>query len=314
MSIASVAATSQTLRALMGGAIDYAGMYPPAGLPLAEAWKNYLAYRQSPQAWMLGYFVVPLAELPRLNGLVATSCLDSRPTLAVVVPPVQSAHEWLAQFHRQGPIVASACEIAVLECKLPDDVLAERHSEATRAFAAEAAALATSTMWYFEGPAGAEEHIAGLAAARGQGQANVAFKLRTGGRDAAAFPSIHDVALTIDACRRQRVPWKATAGLHHPLRHFREEVGSQMHGFVNVLVAATLAQAHALPPADLARILADESAGDFHFTDERLAWDGLSASPDGIHRARQSALRSFGSCSFDEPIADLVQLGWLTRD
>jgi hypothetical protein len=314
MSLTSVASTRQSLRTLLAGAIDYAGMYPPAGLPLPEAWANYLSYRQSSQAWMLGHFVVPLAELVRLNNLADKASLVSRPTLAVVVPPLPSACEWLAQFRRQGAVASSACEIAALECKLPGDVLAERDSAATCAFAAEAAALAPSAMWYFEGPADAEEHIAGLAQARDRGQSNVGFKLRTGGLEPAAFPSLDDVAWAIDACRRQRVPWKATAGLHHPLRQLRREVQASMHGFVNVLVAAALAEAHALPPTELARILAGESAGDFHFTDEQLAWDGLAASLDNIRRARQSGLRSFGSCSFMEPIADLGQLGWLTRD
>ena len=43
-----------SLRALLTGVVDYAGLFPPARLPLDEAIRNYARYRQGSDAWMLG--------------------------------------------------------------------------------------------------------------------------------------------------------------------------------------------------------------------------------------------------------------------
>src|SRR5438034_7858967 len=55
-----------SLRALLTGVIDYAGLFPPAGLPLEQAIRNYARYRQEPESWMLGRFVCPAARLAEL--------------------------------------------------------------------------------------------------------------------------------------------------------------------------------------------------------------------------------------------------------
>ena len=51
------------IRVLLDHAIDYAGLFPPAGLRMREAVANYAAYRASADAWALGRFVVPVARL-----------------------------------------------------------------------------------------------------------------------------------------------------------------------------------------------------------------------------------------------------------
>jgi hypothetical protein len=57
-----------TVRALMTGAIDYAGLFPPAALSMRDAVGNFARYRSSSHAWMLGCFVVPAARLEELRG------------------------------------------------------------------------------------------------------------------------------------------------------------------------------------------------------------------------------------------------------
>ena len=51
------------LRILLRGLIDYAGLFPPASLDMADAVRNYAAYREGEHAWALGRFVVPAARL-----------------------------------------------------------------------------------------------------------------------------------------------------------------------------------------------------------------------------------------------------------
>ena len=56
-----------SLRALLTGAIDYAGLFPPATLPLDTALKNHAEYLRSDEAWMLSTFVLPIGKFSGLS-------------------------------------------------------------------------------------------------------------------------------------------------------------------------------------------------------------------------------------------------------
>lgn len=84
-----------------------------------------------------------------------------------------------------------------------------------------------------------------------------------------------------------------------------------MHGFLNVLSAAVLSDALGLGTAETQQILEETEASAFRFADDLLAWRELSSPLDEVRFARERALRSFGSCSFDEPREDLAALGLL---
>ena len=120
-------------------------------------------------------------------------------------------------------------------------------------------------------------------------------KIRTGGD---SVPTVEDVASFIRACKNNGVAFKATAGLHHPIRN------GAMHGFVNVFIAAALADhAH--------EILREEDASAFVFADDSVSWRGHAVSVSDLAKTRHDFALSFGSCSFEEPIDDLKALGWL---
>jgi len=330
------ASARQSFQAAMRGLIDYAGMYPPAGLPLAAAWENYLAYRRSADAWMLGHFVLPagevesLAKLANADGLAHDRTAAAPMTLAIVCRPAPSQDGWLRMLADDlgcatRGVAASAGRVAIaaIEAKLPEDVIQRADASATVEFAAaiavsreafpDAALFLESPLVGSAGPASVEPHIAGLAAAAAKTSSALGFKLRAGGLETAAFPSAGQVALVIDACRRHRLIWKATAGLHHPIRHYRDEVKTKMHGFVNLLAAAALAEACEAPVDQLAAILADESPEHFRFDAAGLTWKGRTATPSQIELVRRERFVSFGSCSFDEPRDDLRSLGWLEQ-
>lgn len=136
-------------------------------------------------------------------------------------------------------------------------------------------------------------------------------KIRTGGITADAFPSPERVASFIRACKEAGVAFKATAGLHHPLRCIKpltyepNAATGKMHGFVNVFLAAAM--------TDRAEeILREEDPGAFSFDDERVTWRDHAVSTPQLAEMRQNFALSFGSCSFEEPIADLQELGWLS--
>lgn len=135
-------------------------------------------------------------------------------------------------------------------------------------------------------------------------------KIRTGGVTADAFPTPERIAAFIRACSEAGVAFKATAGLHHPLRCVKpltyepNAATGTMHGFINVFVAAAIVD-HA------EEILREESPDAFDFHHSGVAWRGFGVSTDALATMRRDFALSFGSCSFEEPIADLKELRWL---
>ena len=135
-------------------------------------------------------------------------------------------------------------------------------------------------------------------------------KIRTGGLTPDAFPSSVDIADFLRKCASWGVAFKATAGLHHPVRCVRaltyepNAPTGAMHGFVNLFMAAAI-----LPRAEA--ILSDDDAGAFAFDDDTASWRGHAVLTDDLARLRDGFAISFGSCSFEEPVADLKELGWL---
>jgi hypothetical protein len=135
-------------------------------------------------------------------------------------------------------------------------------------------------------------------------------KIRTGGITADAFPAIGNVAEFLRACRAKSVAFKATAGLHHPLRCVKpltyepNAPTGTMHGFLNVFLAAALLD-------DAEAILGETDPHAFSFDDEQAAWRGHAVTTSELRTVRRDFATSFGSCSFEEPINDLKELGWL---
>src|SRR5262249_39693309 len=119
-----------------------------------------------------------------------------------------------------------------------------------------------------------------------------------------------DIAFALIASRDAGIPFKATAGLHHPIRQYRDEVKTKMHGFLNVFGAGVLAHACKLTEQQVLDIIVDEDPKNFVFDDSSFRWKDHRATEHQITAARQ-LVPSFGSCSFDEPRDDLRALGLL---
>lgn len=135
-------------------------------------------------------------------------------------------------------------------------------------------------------------------------------KIRTGGLTEDAFPTSQRIASFMRACKAQGVAFKATAGLHHPLRcvhsltYEPNAPTGLMHGFVNVFLAAAM-----LDHAEA--ILEEMDANAFAFDEDFASWREHRVSTEALEQLRDHFAISFGSCSFEEPIEDLRALGWL---
>jgi hypothetical protein len=313
---------SAALRALLTGCIDYAGLFPPARLPLDEAVSRYAAYRQQPEAWLLGRFICPAARLAEAASLLTggdpwgiSGLGRGGDTTAAWLAGLDADLGEIRSFNERQQGRAA---VHVLETKLPSEavaggvrVLAEVLMQLRQRL--ESAGLGGLPV-FCELPGGADwrKTVETTAAAlEGQRPVILGCKLRCGGLEAKAFPTNEQIACVIRACVRHRVPLKATAGLHHPLPRWDAGVGARMHGFVNLFAAAVLARTHDLVETPIAGILADEKGADFRCTEGELRWRDLHASLDAIRTARRENILSFGSCSFDEPRDDLKALGWI---
>jgi hypothetical protein len=192
----------------------------------------------------------------------------------------------------------AAVVVDVYEVKLPSGVILDLAAEGLQWPAGMSAFCEVS-------PAEGASSIAAV------GDTGAGFKLRCGGLDAAAFPDPGRVAHVIGACRDNGLSLKFTAGLHHPVRHFDRNLGTKTHGFLNVFGAGVLAHALGVGERQLREIIEDEDPGSFGLDEEGFEWKQYLALPDEIVKARREFVISFGSCSFDEPRADLRAMGIL---
>ena len=140
--------------------------------------------------------------------------------------------------------------------------------------------------------------------------ATFGYKLRTGGVTVDAFPTSAQIASALVKAASHQLPIKFTAGLHHPTRQFRDEVKTKMHGFLNVLGAAVLTAEHQWDADQTVTMLEDEDTRSFSFTDDFFAWRDWKIDTERL-RYRRNFVKSFGSCSFDEPRDDLRALNLL---
>jgi hypothetical protein len=299
-----------SLRALLTQAIDYAGLFPPASLELAPALRNYAEYARGSDIWMLGAFILPVAQFDaaargiskfeKKDPLRASALGPRMDNAGAFLPSLSAAMDSIASFRAVCGGVAS---VEQFEMPLPSEVNADLlHAIRSRTDPQFA------TFW--EAPAKSAEPVIGLIAENNRdnpGRNKLGFKLRTGGVTAEAFPSSAEIAAALMTAGNLQVPIKFTAGLHHPVRVFHESVQTKMHGFLNVLGAGVLALEHQWNETEIVRMLDDEDPASFSFTDDFFAWRDCEI-PTAKIPLQRGLVTSLGSCSFDEPRDDLRAL------
>jgi hypothetical protein len=299
-----------SLRALLRQAIDYAGLFPPATLQLEPALQNHASYVRDSDSWMLGAFILPVGQFDAVApGL---SQFDQRHPLRISAlgPKTDTPDAFIASL---GTAIAAIESfrlksggvglIEQLEMPLPPKC----DGETLETIRSTIGNVQLSTFW--EAPADLAEKTIELIAANNNSSPGkkFGFKLRTGGVTADAFPSSTRIAAALVAAGNNRVPIKFTAGLHHPVRLFHQSVQTKMHGFLNVLGAGVLALEHGWAEEQTVTMLDDEDPASFSCTEDAFAWREWRVSTERIKTHRE-IVRSFGSCSFDEPRDDLRAL------
>ncbi len=302
---------ADSLHALLAHSIDYAGMFPPCSLGLEPALKNQAEYVRSPNAWMLGAFVLSTEQFDATKQLLSQFDAQHPLRVAALGPKSVSADGFLEALEETDEAIRSLSRhnvdlisISHLEMFLPHDVDLASLTEAR-------SILGDLPVFWEAPPDRAEQTITLLAEFNSDADsATFGYKLRTGGVTADAFPSSMQIAKALVTPATHQLAIKFTAGLHHPLRQYREEVQTKMHGFLNVLGAAVLAAEHRWDTNQTAMMLEDENVESFSFTDDFFAWREWRIDTKRLQYRRRFVI-SFGSCSFDEPRDDLGALNLL---
>jgi hypothetical protein len=292
---------------LTHGLIDYAGLFPPAGLSMQHAVAEYAAARAGEYASMLGRFVVPATRLYEFaeaaRGMLAVGSQPWRLS-TLIGPTIRQDIEVLRGFNQEYSELAC---VDMLEVKATNvaEVLALRQllPPGIRTYVEIAA---NEDVWEMVDAL----HVAGLRA-----------KIRTGGVTADAFPSRVQLLSFLIACTEQLVPFKATAGLHHVLHgRYRltyepDSANSDMFGFLNVLLATAVLQrgpATHLPKA--LEALAEQDPTTLQLSPGGLRWREECFISTDLEHLRANGMLAFGSCSFREPCEELGKLFLLTTE
>ena len=295
---------AESLRALLGGFFDYAGLFPPAQLDMQTTCCNYARYLGGDHAWMLGRLMVParrLDEFEQYAGSLLPKDEDDEPwqigglVASAGDPRFESDLERIAAFNRahaepkRGRAAIGVIELRAATAAEVDDALGHMPDE---------------LFPFFELPIDGDPR--GIIAALAGSDAGA--KVRAGGPRADLYPAPRDLARFIAAAAAPRVAFKATAGLHHPLRHHSPAAGTKEFGFLNLLVAAALAL-EGRDEADLVEALSDESLESFAFGAGGLSYRDHTLTNDRLERMRSSFAVAIGTCSFEEPREDLEAMG-----
>jgi hypothetical protein len=260
------------VRAALERLIDYAGLFPPANLPMGGALTEYEQAREGTASWMLSRFIVKAADFDALRDALHGRRIE----LTVIAAPAM--FETVARARRDDWATITSLEVPLGDAAID--------SCARAAHNAHLDDLPTYV-----------ELARGRLAMDQLARHGLGAKIRCGGVEPPAYPSVEEVAAFIYEAAAAGVPFKATAGLHHPVRHFNTEVGVMMHGFLNILIAAAMADK--VERSGLEAIVSEQDPG------------ALWAADKDLMRRGRARFVSYGSCSFNEPVADLRALGLL---
>ncbi len=304
--------------------IDYAGLFPPTQLPLQTAITNYASYITGNDAWKIGPFVHSANTLSELDPYVSLFSKEHPLSISALGRNGQSGKDSIELLEEDLKTILSFRErhgekVSVDFLELPIPTL-----NVTSQYIAELHLILTKykLFCYCELPIDEEnlswenelnDTLASIAKQNRIAPSLIGAKLRTGGIRADLIPSVEIVASFIHSCKVHKVPSKFTAGLHHPIRMYRDEVRTEMHGFLNVFIAGMMTHTHDLEKEAIIDILETQESSGISFEANKIIWNGLEVTTDKIIELRRSYLRSYGSCSFEGPMNEFKLLNVLER-
>ncbi|HMO12918.1 MAG TPA: hypothetical protein PKD64_03825 [Pirellulaceae bacterium] len=307
-------ASMSALRNLFNQLIDYAGLFPPASLELPQVVANYARYLEEDWQWMLARLIVPALKLRELELLTTQLPRTNKSWLiSALLPPVSDPDfaRGLAEirsFNERGRGGDHNYLVDTIEVSTPS----VEHLEVLVSHIPSDISVFAELPWRDHQP-----HFEQIARIREKGRSDFFAKIRTGGVQTDLIPSADVVSNFIWEAKSHAVGFKATAGLHHPIRseyrltYADESPIGLMHGFLNVFVAACLVDQHKIDRELTTELLLDSHADHFEINQEFVGWRNYQLDSPAVRHARREFCISFGSCSFTEPIEDLQHINIL---
>lgn len=320
-----MAETVRTIKVLLSGLVDYAGLFPPASLDMQGTVERFARYNIGNEAWALGRIIVPASRLAELSDLGAALMPGTAATsgytemtaagepwrVSAIIKPDESGSigpslDLIDAFNERhaeadhGRARVDAVEMLAETPNAIDDALDELPEDLMPAFEIPPAVVTDGD------PRGFAAALAGN---------DAAGKIRCGGVKPEMIPPTEGVARCVAAFAIAQVPFKGTAGLHHPVRaehplsYASDAPRGVMHGFMNLFIGAALLHARQIDEAGVVSVLQLRDPAAFEFTDDAVR----VRTGDGEHMldvmalsaARERFCLSYGSCSFEEPLDDL---------
>jgi len=321
---------TNSFKAFMSKIIDYAGLFPPARLPLDRAVNEYIRHKQEPESWMLNRFICPaqkLSDLFAFNEEFKANSVDL--PLTVLLGNTGSQSGFLSQLEEDlkrlddlEKKMSTTLTADIFEMRLSRNLFDNFTKNRISEFLTKIQDLMlgygykhTALFLELEQVETTKDDLLNyfqtIKELRASLNPNWGVKLRCGGETGEAFPTPEKISEFLALCVKMDIPFKATAGLHHPVRQFNTSVNTKMHGFFNVFGAALLAFRHQLNSIEINKIIQEEDAGHFLFASDIFSWKNLEISTSDVQNLRNTRVIGFGSCSFNEPREDLKKLGLL---
>lgn len=290
----------ESVETLLLEIVDYAGLFPPAKLDMQAAIANYIQAQHDTDHWMVSRFLLPISRLDEFSTLLPANVLQRGSVSAILTGKSEVELAQVRSFNAQNSHVGNSITITSLEFSpLSPDVLATVLPQ-----------LPIGIEAFFEIPLNQnlEPYLAILK------RFNVGAKIRTGGITIDAFPAANQLAETIMRFAEAQIPFKATAGLHHPLpakyplTYESNSPKHLMYGFLNLAILAALAHQKRITRVEAIEVLKTPTIDQFSFTKTGISWQRHYLHLSEIQVSRQKFFRSFGSCSIQEPLNDLKHL------
>jgi hypothetical protein len=285
---------------MLNGLFDYAGLFPPSAEAMESAAANYASYLRGEWSFAAARLVVPTRRLAELATAAEGITIEKEWRLSALVgPEFESELCFIETFNdaQAGRFVVDTVEFKPADTGSIEAILGLAPEEITV---------------YCETPVHREPSCLFSALRGSRGRA----KLRMGGIEEGAFPKAADVAAFLKLAAASAVPFKATAGLHHPLRsrhpvtYEPDAPETWMYGFLNLVLASALIR-EGMEEDEACELLSETSIAAFSFEPDAIAWRDWTLGSAHLATTRATFLVSIGSCSFREPLSGLATLGLL---
>jgi hypothetical protein len=316
---------TESLRILLANLIDYAGLFPPAALTMEPTVTNYDAYRRSKHSWLLARLVMPVARLGEFEAALgqlppAAANREEWRLTSPLGPNVAADVAKILEFNRRhaapagpSPSVTPPTSTMISQSSMAPAITiesVEMRAANAQEIRAAASQIPKELQAYFEIPIGdtLESSLAAIT------ETGARAKVRTGGEAPEMFPTGADLAHFFTLCKTAGVPFKASAGLHRPVRgqqpytYKPDSASGTMHGFLNVFLTAAMVR-DGMSEQDAAQLLAEQSPEAFLWEEKGAAWRTHCIGNKQLAAARRSFCLTVGSCSFAEPLDNLTALG-----